>query len=347
MMKEGSTPSEDRFNECLIWMERIQSSKSRHETHSCDHSVCVLASVIDVCVTKQLWLIALCDSVGEKIIAIISPKNGTMLSILKSSVRSPIVLLIQNPAIVIQSFPCHAEESLKCFLVASEDSIHLIDDCSSTFNLNPSSETISIDSEILIQSFHDSKEMTSFLSSHLLQNKCFPCKDARSNISLDIGVSNGGLSVLNVRDVLLHEIYPKQVKVLSCVAGIITRIQFIPSSQSNVSSSTKKMKVEYIDKYLIDLRDLTYSDTITMYLPASFLTSELCILGMVVYIFNSKLKCSSNCKNIYLEFKLSDSSIGISFINLPSLIFLSFFEFHSTRIIKIDENEIIPMFSIV
>jgi hypothetical protein len=311
-------------NRCLFWVEAIQASKSRRETYACDHPIVVLASVVNAIISQKMWIIVLCDSMGEKILVVVTPKESDNGSGIASVLRrfnsyGAIILSLMNPSIIVGTFPSDSEDKLKMLLVISEDQILLVD----AIALDPkvpdphsNSSNKSVEMRFFLERYW---QLTNSLSQDLVLDSF-----SHENIQ----DQSEGCYPYNIRDLLMHEIYPRQRIPLSCVLGIITDIQLLLStssssldSSSQQNSERKKMKVEYCDKLMVTLRDTTFDDTIVVYLPVTSSTMSFCTIGMEISLFNPYLKCSSNRKTIYLECKRNEFCLGesVSHFTLTSI----------------------------
>jgi hypothetical protein len=320
-------------HQCVSWMESTQYSKYRHESHVCQHSIVVLASVVDIKLSEKMCSIILCDSIGEKIITLLPSLkiDGTLISILKKFKTDVVMVLsFTNPVIFVETFPFHAEDSCKIFLLSSEESVQLIDFIPrgmTTFNRG-----------VTECSRNSLLEMTIFLEQYIQMS---------SNIN---AFDQGGATVTNlhpeylqsfdekfsihlpyhVRDILMYDIYPRQRIPLSCVVGMIRSVHFIPSTSSShlwssSQSNQKKLRMEYVEKFLIEFEDIHSCDQIKVYLPVTPATRSLCTSGMIIFLFHPFLKCSANFKSVYLECKIDEFSIG-QFL---------FFTYHFTSLISL------------
>lgn len=331
-------------NQCISWVEPTRSSKYRHETHACQHSILVIASVVDVKISEKMSSIILCDSIGEKIIALLpSFKIDGDLASLLSSFQSETVMVLSfsNPLIFVETFPLHSEDSCKMFLLCSEENVQLIDIHPRVMTTFRENSTAIREASVCRKSF---LEMTIFLEQYM--------KLSSNNNSLLQGVPSTNLHSeyfqknhqrfvphppYHVREVLMYDIYPRQRTPLSCIVGVVRSISFIPSTSSSScspdQSSHKKLRMEYVEKFLVELEDVNSCDLIKVYLPVTSATRSLCTSGMIIFIFHPFLKCSKNYKSIYLECKLDEFSIGRVCTTLPlssSSALLSRFSFCSS-----------------
>jgi hypothetical protein len=313
-------------NHSLFWVEAFQSTTYRHESHACNHSIIILASVVNAMITQKMWIIVLCDSMGEKIVVIVTPKANDHLSEIASILKrvnsyEAVILSVINPSIVVETFPLSSDDSLKMLLVASEDQIQIIDMITIVSSIH---QSLVHEERTFIE---EDTEMKSFMERYW--NLTNPLYQDVPFIPIPYEISYESSYPYHIRDILMHEIYPRQRIPLSCVLGIIIDIQLLLSTSSlskNLINQKKKLKIEYCDKLMLTLRDTTFGDTIVVYLPVTSSTISFCTIGMMISLLNPYLKCSLNQKNVYLECKNNEFSIGESplylfiFFSLTSLV---------------------------